>query len=329
MKDLGGGRGRMVYRIDGVEIEGRAVDIAGTADDTNTRYIPVGGGLHTLTVAAYSKNGKILGQPRTVQLTGLQPAKGTKASLYVIAAGITHYSDNSLSEGVKFASADAGLVADKFKQQEGKGLYQRVTAVPLEDSRATVKGIQDAIAQAAEKVQLGDTFVLYLAGHGMAVEGEYYFIPWEAEYTNQADLLKKSLNREAIQDLLKKIKTNKSVLILDTCNSGAFVEGRDAASEKAAIEKVATMSGRAVLAASNSDQMAMDGYKGHGVFTFALLEGLEAADSDPQGKILITRLAEFVQAHVPAMTDEKWHYRQLPLSKMEGEPFPIAQKAAN
>ena len=89
------------------------------------------------------------------------------------------------------------------------------------------------------------------------------------------------------------------------------------------------MSGRAVLAASNSEQMAMEGYQGHGVFTYALLEGLSAADSDAQGQILITRLAEYMQSRVPSITDEKWHYRQLPLSKIEGIPFPIAHKAGN
>lgn len=329
VKDLGGGRGRIVYRIDGVEIEGRAVEIAGIGGDTINRYIPVGSGAHTLTVAAYSSNGKVLGQPKTVQLTGRQLPQGSKTALYVIAAGITHYSDHSLWEGVKFAAADADLVAEKFKEQEGKGLYTTVTTVPLEDSRATIKGIQDAITQASKKVQAGDTFVLYLAGHGIAVEGEYYFIPWEAEYENRPALLSKSLNRETIQALLKTIPTNKSVLILDTCNAGAFVEGRDAASEKAAIEKVATMSGRAVLAASNSDAMAMDGYHGHGVFTFALLQGLGAADSDAQGQILITRLAEYVQRTVPEITQETWHYRQTPLSETIGDPFPIAHKATH
>src|SRR5262249_7675069 len=187
-----------------------------------------------------------------------------------------------------------------------------------------IKNIQTAVAEAAKAVQPGDTFVLYLAGHGEAVDGEYYFIPYEAEYTNQQELLSKSLNREAIQALLKQIPTNKSVLILDTCGAGAFLEGRATTGEKAALEKIALMSGRAVLAASNSQEMAMDGYQNHGVFTAALLEGLQRAESNAQGEILITRLAEFVQGRVPAITEERWHYRQLPLSKIEGEPFPIA-----
>src|SRR5260221_535325 len=327
LKDTGVGRGRIVYRIDGAEIEGRAVDIAGTGGDTISRYIPVASGQHTLTVSAYSANNKIESPPRTIQITRRQPAP--RSNLYVIAAGISHYSDHSLWDGVKFAAADADLVAAKFQEQEGKGLHQKVTAVSLPDSRATIKNIQSEVAKAAKVIQPGDTFVLYLAGHGVAAEGEYYFIPWEAEYTNQKDWLDKSLNREAIQALLKQIPTNKSVLILDTCGAGAFMEGRAGPGEKAAIEKVALMSGRAVLAASNSEQMAMDGYQNHGVFTYALLEGLQAADSNAQGEILITRLAEFGQSRGPLFMAGKLHYRQSPLSRMEGEAFPIARKPAN
>jgi len=319
-----------VYRIDGAEIAGRdAIDIHGTTADTNSRYIPIAAGAHTLTVAAYDAKGKIEGTPRTISINRTVPASGSQSNLYVVAAGISHYSDNSLSEGVKFAAADAELVAARFKEQEGKGLYRKVSSVALPDSKATLQNIQTEVAKAAKIIQPGDTFVLYLAGHGVAAEGEYYFIPWEAEYTNQKDLLAKSLNREMIQALLKQTPANKSVLILDTCNAGGIFESRAAASEKSSIERIAVMSGRAVLAASNSEQMAMDGYQNHGVFTYALLKGLQEAQGTDQGEILISRLAEYVQGLVPVLTLEKWKYRQAPLSRIDGEPFPIARKAVN
>jgi WD40 repeat protein len=328
IRDMGGGHGRIVYRIDGLEIEGRAAaEVTGTGGDTISRHIPIASGAHTLSVAAYSASGKIEGRPKTVQITSSLPAPG--ANLYVIAAGISHYSDPSLAEGVRFAAADADQVAARFKEQEGKGLYPKVNAVSLPDSQATIKSIESAVGDAASNVQPGDTFVLYLAGHGEAVDGEYYFIPWEAAYTNQEELLSKSLNREAIQALLKQIPTRKGLLILDTCSPGAHLDARAIAGEKAALERFALMSGRAVLAASNSAQMAMDGYENHGVFTYALLAGLQQAEGNAQNEILITRLAEFVQSRVPAITEEKWHYRQLPLSKIEGDPFPITRKPAN
>jgi uncharacterized caspase-like protein len=75
--------------------------------------------------------------------------------------------------------------------------------------------------------------------------------------------------------------------------------------------------------------MAIDGYQGHGVFTYALLEGIGKADSDAQGQIMITRLAEYVQTRVPEITLEKWHYKQMPLSEAKGDVFPIVHKATN
>jgi WD40 repeat protein len=329
VKEKGGGRGRVVYRIDGAEIEGRAaVDVHGTAADTNARYFPIAGGTHTLTVAVYDAKGKIEGAPQTMRITRTLPALGSGSNLYVVAAGISHYSDNSLSSGVKFAARDAELVAARFREQKGRGLFRNVDALSLSDGKATFSNIQAEVARVAKTVQPGDTFILYLAGHGVAVDGEYYFIPWEAEYTNEKALLAKSMNREQIQALLKQIPTNKSVLILDTCGAGGYLESRGPG-EKAAIEKVGLISGRAVLAASNSNEMAMDGYQNHGVFTYALLEGLQQADGTAQGEILITRLAEYVQTKVPLLTLEKWKYRQAPLSRVDGEPFPIARKAVN
>jgi WD40 repeat protein len=325
LKDMGGGVGRVVYRIDGAETDGRAaVDIRGTAGDVNSRTIPIAAGEHTLTVAAYDAKGKIEGPPKTIHLNRTLPPRGS--NLYVLAAGVSHYSDNSLSQGVKFAAADAELIAARFKAQEGKGLYPKVIAVSLPDSQATLRNIEAQVAQMAKTVQPGDTFILYLAGHGVAADGEYYFIPWEAEYTNQKDLLAKSVNREKIQALLKQMITNKSVLILDTCGAGAYFPTRASDSEKASQERIAAISGHAVLAASNSDEMAMEGYQNHGVFTYALLEGLQQAEGTAQGEILITRLAEYVQSRVPALTLEKWKYRQAPLSRIDGEPFPIAHK---
>jgi WD40 repeat protein len=101
IKDMGGGHGRIVYRIDGAEIEGRAaIDIRGTTGDTNSRYLPIAGGEHTVSVAVYDRAGKIEGAAKVIRVTRTVPALGSGANLYVVAAGISHYLDNSLSAGV-------------------------------------------------------------------------------------------------------------------------------------------------------------------------------------------------------------------------------------
>ena len=323
LKDMGGGLGRVVYRVDGREIQGRGgADIAGTGTDVIKRYIPVANGSSMLTVAARNSSDKIESPQTTIRLTRNLPSAGS--NLYVIAAGVTHYKDHSLWEGVRFASGDADDVAARFREQEGKGLYGKVTAVPLPDSRATIKNIHDEVAQAAKTIRPGDTFVLYLAGHGEAEDGEYYFIPWEAEYINQEALLKQSLNREGIQGLLRQIHTNNSVLILDTCGAGAYLE-HQRTDEAGAIDKLALMSGNTVLAASDTKEMALEGYENHGVFTYALLEGLEKAQSNANGDIRTDSLGLYLSGEVPRIAN-KWHLSQSPQINYQGAPFPIARK---
>jgi uncharacterized caspase-like protein len=54
-------------------------------------------------------------------------------------------------------------------------------------------------------------------------------------------------------------------------------------------------SGAIVLAAAESQQDAMEGYQGHGVFTFALLEVLQGkADTKGDGFVSTYQLQEFI-----------------------------------
>ena len=344
VKGMGSDRGDMVCRIDGrlsdcgVFIKGRDYDIAGTGGtgaDTNLRSVRVGSGRvstgdHEYQFAFKNAAGTVEGPTKTIQLKGRSVGLGLNLNnLYVVAAGISHYSNPALNEGVMFAAADADLLADRFRQQQGKGLYQKVTAVSLPNSNATVKSIQHAVAQAAAKIEFGNTFVLYLAGHGIAVNGEYYFIPWAEKYMTEKDLLSNGLSREAIQNLLKQVstKTNRIVLILDTCGSGAVLGGGNVENEQAAMQRLGGISGYTVFAASN--KVAMEGYQNHGVFTYVLVEGMKAADSDTQGVILITRLGEYAMVRVPQITKQKWGYEQTPIIMYGSGQFPIVSKATN
>ena len=177
----------------------------------------------------------------------------------------------------------------------------------------------------ADKVQPNDVFVLYLAGHGTVMDdGRYYFIPWELRYENQEALRNESLDQTKLRKLLGSILAQKSLVLLDTCNAGAFaVRGL---SEKAAIDRLMQATGRNVLAASSKNQWAFEGHGGHGVFTYALLQGLGgSADQrgDGDGMVSVRELADFVRDEVPRITMEKWHYRQIPMRQMHGDPFPI------
>jgi hypothetical protein len=62
------------------------------------------------------------------------------------------------------------------------------------------------------------------------------------------------------------------------------------------------------------DQPALEGYRGHGVFTYALLDALARGDRNGNGLIEVTELIEHVDGLVPEITLKTWGTRQVPRS---------------
>jgi hypothetical protein len=76
--------------------------------------------------------------------------------------------------------------------------------------------------------------------------------------------------------------------------------------------------GCTTLTAAMDDQSAFEGYRGHGVFTFALLDALAHGDRNGNGLIEVTELLEHIDGPVPEITDKTWHLRQIPLVAVPG-----------
>ncbi len=179
-------------------------------------------------------------------------------------------------------------------------------------------------------MQPSDVFILYLAGHGQTLDGKYHFIPWELVYDNEDSIRTASLGHNQLLDLLSGVPALKSLIILDTCNSGAFATARGRSlSDKTAIDKLMHATGRTTLSASSDVQMALEGHMGHGVFTYVLLDGLRGkADQtehhgDNNGEISTDELAQYTRRHVPLITLKRWGYEQFPMRRIHGDPFSI------
>ena len=321
--DQGTGKGRVVYRIDGVEMEGRPVDIPEPGLDTVSRKFDLPPGQHQVSATVYDKSNKL--ESRSIGATVNVRAAQQAPALFVVAVGITNYRDHALNSGVRFAAQDAQELASRLKQQ-GPGLFRTVTTYLLPDEKATRGNIENTIKSIAGQIQANDEFIFYLAGHGTAVDGQYYFVPWEVRYTNVETLEEQSLGEQAIQNILKLIPAKKTLLVLDTCDAGAAISGRDTQTgEKGSIDRLSKITGRAILAASSSNQMALEGYQNHGVYTFAFLEGLSKA-ADDNGFIQVSRLADYLETRVPEITRQRWGYEQFPMRELAGQTFPIARR---
>jgi hypothetical protein len=86
--------------------------------------------------------------------------------------------------------------------------------------------------------------------------------------------------------------------------------------------------GTTVLAASAASQQALEGYQGHGLFTFLLAEGLRGrADLNRDAFVKTTELADFIDDEVPALAEKVFGHRQFPTVSPGGMAFPIARSA--
>ena len=59
-----------------------------------------------------------------------------------------------------------------------------------------------------------------------------------------------------------------------------------------------------MLTAASGGKSAYEGYKGHGVFTYALMEALHQGDTNNNGKIEVSELAAHVEKRVPELFAE-------------------------
>jgi uncharacterized caspase-like protein len=84
--------------------------------------------------------------------------------------------------------------------------------------------------------------------------------------------------------------------------------------------------GRTVLTASTDDAPALEGYRGHGVFTYALLDAFGRADGNGDGLIDVTELAGFIDQQVPELSVRTFRKRQVPQMKIVGSSFPLTHQ---
>ena len=326
VKNTGGGIGKVNLVLNGKTIqlsEGIESSIGQTVNFRHTITLQNGEN----TIEAFAYNGSGLVESRRPSSIISWEGKTTKPNLYVLTLAINKYRDKSL--WLNYCVPDANAIAESFKSQES-GLYENVYVSSLQDGEVTKEGIREEFKRLSNLVTADDVFVFYISGHGTTYDdGDYYYLPVNFRYTSKEEIPIQGISKNDLIENLSLIKAGKTLLMLDTCNSGAFVAdlGQRGLSEKTAIDRLTRATGHATLAASSESKPAMEGYEGHGVFTYVLLEGLKGeADSNDDGFVTLLELASYVENEVPERSYEKWGYEQVPQKDLRRQDFPIALK---
>lgn len=324
VRDDGGGIARFRYRVDGVEIEGRVLSAGGVEQQSRSFDLP--GGRHEILISALNRRGveSVPLRVRAEVLAGGAP----EYTEQVLAVGISTYRERALAGGPRFAAEDAQTLVRQIDEQN-KRSHRRISARLLVNEKATSEGIRSALADLARDAAPQDVVVVYLAGRSRSVEGEYQFVAQEASSASGESFRKRAPGPDDWRTALARLRSTTGVLFLDLCGAGALRQGpaRGGSDEKDALERLARLSGRAVVASVADDRVSCQGMNEHGPLTQVLLEGFasKARRNDRQA-LDVRELSAYVQERLPEISRQKWGYELLPFISVEGATFTVFPK---
>jgi len=133
-----------------------------------------------------------------------------------------------------------------------------------------------------------------------------------------------TINSNDIVNISKKIKSLNQLFIFDACHAGG-VDGIVGSLYDARMSVLAKKTGLHIYASASSVQEALDGYKGNGLFTHTLLDGLnnsEEADNNHDRTISLAELGDFAKQKTMTIA-RKLGYQQTPLIINFGKDNPV------
>jgi uncharacterized caspase-like protein len=304
----------------------RVADAAKIAEETkkkdDLRFRSVGfqifpvAGPNTVAVVGVGRLG-IEGPTRDLTFTRPGAPSGALRALTV---GIDRYGVAALKLG--YARRDAEAIAGLLRASQG---FDRVDVAELYDASATREAVLNALRATARSAAPGDAIIVYLAGHGITIGGNWYFLSPAVQDVDEAEITKLSLSAEQISTTLRESKASRVVLMIDACYSGAVVKDVKGLLQNRVYTQLGRATGFAVLAAARQDQSALErNTLGHGVFTAAIIAALTgAADRNGDGKITARELAAYLARQIPTLATEHLNEVQIPVAYAPSEDFVV------
>ncbi len=203
------------------------------------------------------------------------------------------YSDPKLTS-LNAPARDARVLAEVLRD-EAVGGFEVETVF----NRPTHE-VELAIATFFGSGKYGDTLLAHFSCHGVkSPSGELYFATTDTDLSDAFKLKVTGVPSALVRDALEESRASLILCLVDCCYSGAFVKLAKAADTVDLTERLGGK-GRAVITASTSLQLALDGEEEPSLFTHAVIDGLRTgeADRDLDGLISLDELYNFVHDRV-------------------------------
>lgn len=282
-------------------------------------------GHNTIAIFAANANAGATSDERIVYSAESGQEEWLKPNLYMVSVGISGYERSDLQ--LEYADADAKAMSQVFRAQAGR-LYHTVTIKELYNAEATRGNILDALEWLEHETTQKDVAVIFVAAHGQNDErGNFYLIPADGD---PEKLRRTGVDWGDFRDVLGNLPS-RVLLFLDTCHSGQLGKNlytlRGQIDNTEAIRELASdENGVVILAASTGKEFSLEHPDwGHGAFTRAILDGLDAgrADLNQDGLIYLQELDYYLSERVKELTNGAQHPTTLKPSTISR--FPIVQ----
>ena len=283
-----------------VEEQTPAVGAGGFGASERVLDVPLAQGRNEVRVALTNAIGE---KAETLVLThdgdGDLDRRGT---LHILAIGVNEYKalgNFCGDEGcdLSYSVADARKLAEAVEQRLGPGHKKVVKRVLVNGGDArdapTAANIIDAV-ELLRKAEETDTVVLFIAGHGINDGPDYRFLPTDAELADGSLRGSRVVPWQVLQSAVEAAK-GRRLMFVDTCHSGNAYNQR--------LGNAAYHANIVAYAAARFDQEALeDAGLGHGLFTYAVVEGLDGkGDLGAKRQISTKDLAGYVVSRVGAL----------------------------
>ncbi len=234
--------------------------------------------------------------------TLVRPAIGKR---WAVIIGISDYADSRI-RALRYADDDAAAFHEFLLSPEGGSVPAEQMKLLLNEE-ATSDAIRDALFVFLQSAAPNDMVTVYVASHGApdpSRPANLYILPYDTDVDAIASTAFPMWDFKTA--MRRQIASEQVVVITDACHSGGMLV-ENANPIGGAFGDLFNPSRRVTLSAADANESSLEGPQwgdGHGVFTFALLQGLRGdADSDANGVVTFTEAPEFVQSRVPAITE--------------------------
>ena len=250
--------------------------------------------------------------------------------------GVSQYQfhDAGLND-LRYADADARAVRDFLMKPEGGG-FKASDIVYMENSGATSETVRHALVRLLSRAAPADLVFIYIASHGSPDPFDPRKLYFLMNDTKVANMPKTGFGMFELQEVLDHVvRAERVVVFIDACHSAGIsgpklVTGRQLERVENNVfnlyaSKLYRESGRAVLTSSDVNEISEEGPHwggGHGVFTWALLDGLGgAADANRDRVVTAGEVFNYVSRTVRRETNSRQNPRAL---SGTNEDFPLA-----